>query len=140
MEEKETTIASNHEAYQKFWFQLEDLLNFVFPHNLQHPLAASRLFIFGLYGPLDKEGQLRSGRGGKHIVSEYELETMCEQVEREDLIKIYLHKQSNLGILSTAEQDDLINQADTKFKIEKGKAMFPRLTRQEIINLLEVKY
>ena len=122
----------------KFWFDLNDLLNFVFPQNLQHPLAASRLFIFGLYGPLDKDGNLRSGIGGKHVVSEYELETMCEQVEREDLVQIYLHKRRDMGLLSTKEQDSLINQADAKLKKEKGRAMLPKLTRQDIINILQV--
>lgn len=130
--------SNSNKNMDKFWFQIDDLLCFLFPQNLQHPLAASRLFIFGLYGPLDTEGRLRSGIGGNHVVSEYELEAMCEQTEREDLVQIYLHNPRQMGLLSTAEQDALINQADAKLKREKGKAMLPKLTRQDVIEILEV--
>lgn len=38
-----------------------DLLSFVFSKALQHPQSTGRLIAFGLYGPLDENGQLRSG-------------------------------------------------------------------------------
>lgn len=36
-------------------FRLDDLLDFIFPAALQHPLAVGRLFAFALYGPLNSE-------------------------------------------------------------------------------------
>lgn len=121
----------------KFLFSLESLLRFMYPENQQHPLAASRMIIFGQYGPLDANGQLRSGRRGEHVLMEYELDAMCEQIEREDLVQIYLHRQRDMGLLSTAEQDALINQADAHLKKEKGKAMLPKITKQEVIQLFQ---
>ena len=57
----------------KFKFYLEDLITFVFPSSHQHPLAAARLFAFGLYGPLDKNLHIRTGVKGQRILAEYEL-------------------------------------------------------------------
>lgn len=122
----------------KFKFHLEDLIQFIFPPNLQHPLASARLIAFGLYGPLDEHGHLRSGRGGCHAIAEYELETMCLQIEREDIIQIYLHRPRDMGLLTTAEQDMIINQADAHLKKEKGKAMLPRMTKEEVRELFKV--
>lgn len=124
----------------KFWFHLDDLLTFVFPSNLQHPLAASRLIAFALYGPLDESNCLRSGKRGEHVLAEYELAIMCEQFEREDIVQIYLHKARDMGLLTTKEQDMMINQADAHLKKEKGKALLPKITRQDIIELLQVQY
>lgn len=134
----ESTAPKVETIDDKFLFNLNDLLTFIFPQNLQHPLAASRLIIFGMYGPLDSSQQLRSGRKGSHILMEYELDAMCQQIEREDLVQIYLHRARDMGLLSTAEQDMLINQADAHLKKEKGKAMLPKITRDTVINLLNV--
>jgi hypothetical protein len=123
----------------KFLFSLENLIKFLFPENLQHPLAASRLIIFGQYGPLDELNQLRSGRKGAHILMEYELDEMCQQIEREDLVQIYLHNPRDLGMLTISEQDAIINQADAHLKKEKGKAMLPKITKQDVIDLFAVK-
>jgi saccharopepsin len=109
----------------------------MYPDNLQHPLAASRLIIFGLYGPLDGSNKLRSGRRGEHVLMEYELDAMCEQIEREDLVQIYLHRQRDMGLLSTEEQDALINQADAHLKKEKGKAMLPKMTKLDVVDLFK---
>lgn len=121
----------------KFLFTLEALLAFLFPENLQHPLAASRLIIFGLYGPLDAQNRLRSGRKGEHVLLEYELDAMCQQIEREDLVQIYLHRPRDMGLLTVAEQDALINQADAHLKKAKGKALLPRVTQVDVILLFE---
>lgn len=132
------TTTEIEETYDPYFFHVEDLVTFMFPQNLQHPLACARLFIFGLYGPLDREGHLRSGRRGVHILAEYELEEMCSQVEREDLVKIYLHKPKECGLLTTAEQDAIINQADSSLKKTKGKAMLPPITKQDVFELFQV--
>lgn len=121
----------------RFRFHIDDLIDFVFPAELQHPLAASRLIIFGLYGPLDEAMRLRSGRQGQHILAEYELETMSIQIEREDILQVYLHRSRDMGLLNGAEQDMMINQADARLKQEKGKAMLPRISKEDVRQLLE---
>ena len=123
---------------EKFKFDLESLLNFIFPSDLQHPLAAGRLFAFGFYGPLDENGNIRTGIKGKRILMEYELTQMCIQFEREDIIQIYLHKKSDLGLLNNDEQEMIVSQADAHLKREKGKAMLPRINRKDIMKLFEV--
>ena len=67
---------------------LESLMRFVFPEGLQHPLSTGRLYAFGFYGPLDRNAQLRSGHKGQHVVSRWELDTMCAQFEREDVLQL----------------------------------------------------
>jgi hypothetical protein len=65
-------------------------------------------------------------------VADYELEEMCMQYEREDLIKVYLHKPSDFGTLSIAEEDAIIAQADGHLKNAKGKAMLPRIDKEDV--------
>ena len=78
--------------YDKFKFYLDHLIEFIFPTSLQHPLAAARLFAFGMYGPLDEHQQIRTGRKGCRILADYELDQMCLQFEKEDLLLIYSKK------------------------------------------------
>lgn len=59
---------------------LAQLLNFLFPEHLQHPNSAGRLFVFGLYGPLDEHSRLRSGEKGLHVVTDRELTTMSARM------------------------------------------------------------
>jgi hypothetical protein len=121
----------------KFKVDLEKLLKFIFPSDLQHPQAAGRLFAFAFNGPLDDKGQLRVGEKGKRVLMDYELEGMCQQFEREDIISIYLHKGGQLGSLTSREQENIISQADGHLKKAKGNAMLPRLNRKDIISLLD---
>jgi hypothetical protein len=113
-----------------------EIVSFVFPSHVQHPIAAGRLFAYGFCGPLDADGLLRSGRRGNRIVLDYELEEMCLQYEREDIISIYLHRPSDLGLLSLKEQEMIINQADSNLKIAKGKTLLPALTKNELTSFL----
>jgi hypothetical protein len=89
-------------------------------------------------GPLDENGQLHSGFRGKHVVMDYELDAMCTQYEREDVIQIYLHRASDMGMLSPAEEEAIIAQADGHLKAAKGKAMLPRLTKDDIYAIFQV--
>lgn len=89
-------------------------------------------------GPLDENGCLRSGFKGRHVLMDYELDEMCVQNEREDLIKIYLHKEGDFGSLSMAEEEAIIGQADGHLKRAKGKAMLPRLTKDDIVAIFRV--
>jgi hypothetical protein len=133
------TMSSTEKDKLTFSFDLSDLIDFIFPSNLQHPLTTARLYIFALYGPLDSSGHIRTGRKGSHVLMEYELDEMCQQMEREDLVQIYLHKPNDMGMLSTEEQEAIINQADNHLKKAKGKAMLPQLTKEDIIELFEVR-
>lgn len=121
----------------KFQVDIEDIIDFVFPSILQHPLAAGRLFAFGMYGPLDEENMLRTGPRGAHKTTVWELDAMCKQIEREDLISIYLDEKTSLGLLSTEEQESIMAQADAHLKKAKGRAMLPQISKQDIYNMFE---
>jgi hypothetical protein len=71
-------------------------------------------------------------------VMDYELDAMCTQYEREDVIQIYLHRASDMGMLSPAEEEAIIAQADGHLKAAKGKAMLPRLTKDDIYAIFQV--
>lgn len=75
---------------------IDDLVRFLFPINLQHALVAGRLIVYGMYGPLDEHLQLRTGPQKRNVVSSWQLDLMCIQVEREDILNIYLHKPSDV--------------------------------------------
>jgi hypothetical protein len=72
------------------------------------------------------------------VVMDYELDEMCQQYEREDVIQIYLHRASDMGSLSVAEEEAIIGQADGHLKRAKGKAMLPRLTKDDVYAIFQV--
>ena len=115
--------------------EITDLLSFVFPPNVQHPLAAGRLYCYSLYGPADDKNKLRSGFKRSHVLMEYELETMCLQFEKEDTISI---STTRFEELSNAEQSMIICQSDFRFKTSKGRAVFPSLTIDDVMSILKV--
>lgn len=115
--------------------EITDLLSFVFPPNVQHPLAAGRLYCYSLYGPADDKNKLRSGFKRTHVLMEYELETMCLQFEKEDTISI---STTRFEELSNAEQSMIICQSDFRFKTSKGRAVFPSLTIDDVMSILKV--
>ena len=115
---------------------LGDLMAFIFPDNLQHPLAAARLFIYCDYGPLI-DNQLRSGPGRSHVLAVWELDSMCLNVEREDIIKIFLHRARDFGVLTSVEHEAIVQQADGHLKKAKGKSMLPALTKADVVDLLK---
>lgn len=125
------------EGYDKFKFRLYDLLAFIFPKSKQHPLAATRLHAFGMCGPLDENGKIRTGIRGSRILATYELDQMCMQYEKEDLLQIYSHRARDVGLLTSEEQSSIVNQADAHLKKAKGKASLPVLTRHDIIGLFD---
>lgn len=135
----ENTMASTARTYtyEKFKFDMDSLIRFVFPTNLQHPLAAARLFVFAMCGPFDENLCIRSGFQGKRVVAEYELEEMCLQLEREDIIQVYLHRPRDMGLLTSKEQEAITSQADAHLKKAKGKASLPRLQKKDVYELLK---
>lgn len=128
---------TEYEEYDKFKFHLEDLLKFIFPKSKQHPLAAARLYAYGMCGPLDQNGEIRTGIRGNRVLASYELDQMCLQYEKEDLLQIYSHRARDIGLLTSAEQSSIVNQADAHLKKAKGKASLPVLSRNDIIDLFE---
>ena len=121
----------------KFQITLTEILGFVFPSILQHPMAVGRLVVYGLYGPL-VNGRIKAGSRGKHDLMSWEIDEMCIQIEREDMLQVYLHKGQSFESLSRSEQDALINQADQHLKCAKGQAMLPQVTKEEINDLFSV--
>lgn len=103
---------------------LDQLLNFIFPPQIQHPNSAGRLFVFGLYGPLDAKARLRSGEKGLHIVTDHEVKTMSHRMEREDILAVY-----GMCSLSQEEEEEVIRQVDHMLK------NFPQYTKRDIIAL-----
>ena len=63
---------------------------------------------------------------------------MCIQFEREDILSIYLNKPRDAALLSSAEQEMIISQADGHLKSAKGKAMLPQLSKKDIEKIFEV--
>jgi hypothetical protein len=120
-----------------FKFRLDSLIDFIFPGTLQHPLAAGRLYVFGNNGPLDKKGQIRTGFKGSRVLAVYELEQMCMQSEREDILLIYAHKARDIGLMTSNDQFNIINQADAHLKRASGKASLPQITAKDIIALFD---
>lgn len=103
---------------------LDQLLDFLFPKHLQHPNSAGRLFVFGLYGPLDAHSRLRSGESGLHAVTDRELTTMSARMEREDILAVY-----GMCSLSQEEEEEVVRQVDHLLK------RFPQYTPRDIETL-----
>lgn len=103
---------------------LRQLLDFLFPRHVQHPNSAGRLFVFGLYGPLDANARLRSGEKGLHVVTDRELATMSARMEREDILRVY-----RMCSLSQTEEEEVLAQVDAMLK------SFPQYTPRDITAL-----
>ncbi|OQR84516.1 aspartyl protease family A01A [Thraustotheca clavata] len=100
---------------------LDALMDFLFPPKVQHLNSTGRLFVFSLYGPLDSKSRLRSGEKGLHGVTDLELNTMSQSIEREDILSVY----GMIG-LSRDEEEEVLRQADKYLKI------IPRYTRRDV--------
>ena len=72
------------------------------------------------------------------MVDRYELTEMCIQFEREDILNVYVEKPRDVGLLSIAEQEMIISQADGHLKCAKGKAMLPQIGKKEVEHIFEV--
>jgi hypothetical protein len=127
-----SSFSRDHQSKLRYSFPLNDLKRFLYPDHLQNPLSTGRLYVFAYCGPFDENGKLRCGYKGIRTMQEYELEEMCQQYEREDLIHIYLHKPCDFGSLLMAEQNGIIYQADGHLKCAKGKAYLPNITPSEV--------
>jgi len=104
----------------------DDLFEFLFPTGLFHSRSTARLYIFAEHGPVLSQGRLRSGYKGQHRVTDQELNDMIEEMIKEDILKIYVGEQ----VLSIRDQEEVIQQADSKFK------NIPNYTRAQIDQVL----
>jgi len=118
---------------------VSDLLEFLFPPGFQHPLVAGRLIAFGMYGPFDEQLRLSSGEKGMHKVQGYELDAMCDQFEREDIITVYISSNRPLAALSFEEKAEMLEGANRATKTTRGKLsqqmnnkQMPAFTREQI--------
>lgn len=121
---------------------INELVEFLLPPKLQHPLVAGRLIAFGMYGPLDENLCLHSGEKGNHIVQSYELDTMCDQFEKEDILQVYISLNRPLASLSAYEKSELLVGANPKTKTTKGKlsyqmnnAEMPAFNAEQIVEI-----
>jgi hypothetical protein len=121
---------------------IEELMRFLFPAGLQHPLVAGRLVAFGMYGPLDPQGNLSSGEKGMHKVQSYELDAMCDQFEREDITQVYIDRNRPLATLSFSEKAEMMEGANRATKTTRGKlsaqmnnSQMPAFTQEQIVEL-----
>jgi hypothetical protein len=133
---------NNQQTYRlkgKFQVDVNDVIDFIFPSTLQHPLAAGRLFSYGMYGPLDEDNKMRTGPRGVHKTSVWELDQMCLQVERDDIMAIYMKKRGDIGLLSIEEQESIIMQADPKLKKASGKSMLPQINKEDVFSIFAVR-
>lgn len=73
-------------------------------------MSTGRLLAFGFYGPLDADARLRSGHMGSHVVGRWELDTMCRQFEREDILQVYMPNGKSSSSLSAEEAEQLLAQ------------------------------
>jgi hypothetical protein len=70
--------------------QFSRVSQFCFPVGQHHCRSTGRLIVFSLYGPFDDKGRLCCGIRGKHVVADYELKTMIDDIELEDILEVYV--------------------------------------------------
>ena len=85
----------------------QELMNFLFPPDQQHPSSASRFFLLARYGPL-VHGELVGGSYKRHrALTKQELNDLIEQDEREELLALFLDPSVSRS-LSPAEQSAVL--------------------------------
>ena len=87
----------------------EELMTFLFPPDQQYPASASRLFLFGRYGPL-VHGQIVGGSFKRHRgLTKQELGDLITQDEREELLALFLDPSVQKS-LTPAEQAQVLGE------------------------------
>ena len=82
---------------------------------------------FLVLSQLADDGTLRGGRGGSRIVSHMELEAMIQEMEREDILRVYI---GNVKLQREA-QEEILKQADEELK------NVPQLTPEQVIKMFQ---
>lgn len=101
--------------------------HYLFPSHITHPDALGRLFVFGMYGPLDAHYRLTAGRIGHHVVSDREIQVMIRQIHCEDVYKVY-----DLHNLSPEELQEVQGQ------LEKTVSFEPKYTKEMTLKLFQL--
>jgi nucleoside diphosphate kinase len=114
-------------AKKSEWVSLDAILNFCFPEGEWHPASTGRLAVLGSYGPLASDGNLRCGIQGDHIVSDVELKAMIEEMQREDILRVYIGNER----LQREEQEEILIQADEELQ------KVPQKTPEQIRNMFK---
>jgi len=110
--------------------KLDALMRFVFPARWQHHREMALLTVFALYGPLDEEGNLRSGARRKHVMTRREIVWLLDEVEREDLIDAIIGPGRASG-LSGSEKAEILKTAE----INAVQARLRSYTKEEVRGL-----
>jgi len=105
----------------------EALFSFLYPPGQYHSKSTARLYVFAEFGPILVKGRLCGGYKGQHLVTDQELDDMIKEMIREDILKVYVENQ----VLTRREQEEVIQQADSKFK------QVPNYTRSQVEELLK---
>lgn len=116
---------------------LEEVMRFVFDPKLQHPLSYGRLVSWALYGPLDTSQGLRGGARGGHTLLKFELDAMAIDIERQDILLIYLPEGTDVATLSAAEHSAILAQADRCQKSKRGRGTAPHsmVSKDDVVRL-----
>lgn len=113
----------------------QDIIDFVFLENVQHPLSIGRLCVLAFYGPLGSDKNMRSGMQKSHILQAFEIDEMCLEIERDILLEIYVRDQ-RIRSCSLEDQQFIISQADSNLKRCKGKGFLRQLTKTDVRQIL----
>ncbi|KAF1314367.1 hypothetical protein FI667_g16727, partial [Globisporangium splendens] len=124
--QRESHRSTASAAGKKRAADVDQLLAFLFPPHLQHPNSAGRLFVFGLYEPLDGKARLHSGDQSHHVVIDLELTTMSHRMEREDILSVY-----HMASLSQHHEEEVLRQVDQMLK------RFPQYTPRDVTTLFQ---
>ena len=77
-----------------------------------------------------------------HVVQPFELDCMCDQFEKEDIMQVYISKSRPLASLSRVEKAEMLEGANRNTKTTKGKlasqmsnAQMPAFNQEQIVEL-----
>jgi hypothetical protein len=111
----------------------DQLLSFVFPPGSYHSSSVGRLLLLALYGPLTRDGYLRGGRGGVRLLAGWEIDSMVEELEREDIIRVFGRGSWVKTLVGDPERGPALLEnavrAATRYKL-------PSITRESVLTLL----
>lgn len=101
---------------------LDHLYELVFPPGMQHPRSTGRLIVFGMYGPFNDQGKLCAGWKGQHVITDRELKSMIDEIEKEDLLSIFVKEK---GMTEEKQMEILVDA-------KKGKPPLPNMSREQV--------
>ena len=67
----------------------------------------------------------------------WELETLCKQFEKEDIVQTYLPLGFPISTLTQEEMQEIVSKADHRLKAGKSRWLIPQVTETEVLELFE---